>query len=81
MLRVRVELIRGGVGEPELLGEMTIANDLFRSLETEGSRGSYRVRCWGKRRRPVRSGRIEDWPRRSKPVWALVRRALEEVGH
>ena len=81
MLRVRVELIRGGVGEPELLGEMVIVNDLLRSLETEGVRGSYRVRCWGKRPRPVRSGQVENWPRRSKPVWALVRAALEAVGH
>ena len=80
-LQVTVKLIKGGVGEPEVIASMTLINDLEDSIETGGRRGSYRWRLFGKRGYFMKSGRIRNWPRNSKHVWALVARCLKEAGY
>ena len=82
MIRVTVEVVPGGTGHPTTLGTIIIANDLATSLETEGRRGSYRYRFIGRNARLLnRSGRVADWPRRSKPIWNLVHKVLTDAGY
>lgn len=79
MIRVTVELVPGGIGEPEVLGTAIIANDLVDTLVTEGRRGSYHFEFRGRKGYELkgRSGRIRDFPRRSKTAWHLLARCLE----
>lgn len=79
MLRVTVELVPGGVGEPVVIGTAIIANDLEQTMVNR-RRGSYRFRIYGKRNRLMRVGTIRDYPRLSKNVWHLVARVLNEGG-
>lgn len=79
MIRCRLELIPGGVGEPELLGEIMISNNIFTTIRTEGKRGTYEAVIYKKRRRPWTSIEILDFPRLSYHPWEMIRRALNEA--
>jgi hypothetical protein len=76
MIRVTVELLPLGYESGKRkLGVMYIANDGVTSRETNGKRGSYDFDIFGKRKL-LRSGRVEDYPRKSAIVWVLLHRAL-----
>jgi hypothetical protein len=79
VIRVTLELIPGGIGEPEHLGTIEIANNISRTLDTEGRRGTYDARIWKKRFRrsdPWGDVTVENFPRRSYHPWNLVRQVL-----
>lgn len=91
MLRVTVELVPGGVGEPQLLGQMNIANvDRELHERTRGRRGSYYF-VIGRRGvafdgvrpaiTPLRTGEVHNWPRLSRSVWELVAACLDQAGY
>jgi hypothetical protein len=82
MLIVRIELHSSRTGKSTEIGRMAITND---GTASDGSgdapRGNYVVELM-RRGRPStvqRRARVEDFPRRSASVWALVRRALNAV--
>lgn len=93
MLRVTVELVPwGDETRRKTLGTMLIVND----GTAHGARGNYDVQTFrpgrpvtgldyfqtrSDARRAARVGRVEDWPRKSRPVWELLLRALREVGY
>lgn len=83
MIRVKMELLPGGMDlgdDNELLGEIYISNDLIRSLESEGQRGSYLAEIFKKRRGVVWCRtRLDDFPRRSYHPWEMVRRILNQA--
>lgn len=84
MIRVTVELIPGGIGTPVKIGEMTIANNVIQTKDTDGFYGSYTYRLFGKRRRILKdngSGLVENFPRQHKNVWHLVGWCLQEAGY
>jgi len=79
MIRVTVQLDHGGRGtRVENLAEVLIDN---RSALADVS--DYRVRVLGRNGRalPQREARVTGHRRRSEPVLALVRKALEEAGY
>lgn len=79
MIRVTVELIPGGLGEPQHLNTVTISN------QTGVGRtrvADYRVRVFNKRRTATaRGGVVTGHHRLTEPVLTLVRKALEEAGY
>lgn len=79
MIRVTVELIPGGVGEPQHLGTMLISN------QTGVGRArvaDYLVRMLSKRKiETLRGGVVRGHHRLTEPVWVLVRKALQEAGY
>lgn len=79
VIRVTVELIPGGIGEPQHLGTMTISN------QTGAGRAriaDYMVRFYNKRRvQTLRGGRVTGHRRLAEPVWNLVAKALEVGGY
>jgi len=76
MIRVTVELIPWGVGEPQKLGEMHIANDATGTKE----RGNYYAKVYRKGSRKVlRLGQVKDYPRLSYNMWRLVLRCLKSA--
>jgi hypothetical protein len=85
MLRVIVELVPFGIGEPQELGRLIIAND---GTHGPTDLGSYEVRLGRKGqqddhtiyRKPVREGRVENHRRNAEPVWSLVAKALRSIG-
>lgn len=80
MIRCTLELIPGGIGEPELLGQIDIDNRIGRTLASAGKRGDYGYELFKKRRgRVFRAGVIHDFPRLSYHTWNLVRDILNEV--
>ena len=78
MIRVTVELIPGGRGEPQHLGTMLISKQ-----PGSGERAAdYMVRLYGKRKTPLlRGGFVRRHRRLSEPVWVLIRKALEVSGY
>lgn len=79
MIRIRVELVPGGIDQcAEELGTAEIANDLRESMETEGMMGSYKVKLfkWGKGRRLWKSGSVSGFNRKSRGPWDLLFLAL-----
>lgn len=80
MVRITIELLPGGVGEPILLGEAFISNDLTGDLKT----GNYNVRLM---KSPIyansegvwKRGRVEGFPRRRLGPWDLLYRALQDT--
>ena len=78
MIRVTLELVPGGVGEPEHLGTIFIANQIRRSLDNP-RRGDYEFQLWKKRTtgRPKATGLIEDFPRQAYHPWNLVKEVLD----
>lgn len=81
MIRCTLELIPGGIGEPEHLGTIEISNEVFRTIETSGLRGNYHYDMWKKRqgRKPWKKGRVRDFPRLAYHPWNLVREILNAV--
>lgn len=80
MIRVTLELIPGGVGEPELLGTIDIDNRIGRTMATGGKRGDYNYELCKKRKGHVVSkGHIDNFPRLSYHPWNLVKRILDDV--
>lgn len=82
MIRVTLEIVPSGVGDPQHLGTIEISNDIGRSLETSGRRGNYTYRLWKKQRRNPNgwcSGEIEDYPRLAYHSWNLIRQILNQV--
>ena len=73
MIRVTVELIPFGIGEPQQLGVMHIANDGTGTKE----RGNYKTHVYRKNSWKIaRAGVVKDYPRLSYNVWRLVMRCL-----
>lgn len=80
MIRVTLELIPGGYGEPERLGVIEIDNRIGRTMVTKGQRGDYGYALEKKRKgRVVYRGEIDDFPRLSYHPWNLVRRILNDI--
>lgn len=79
MIRVTVELIPHGVGDPVVIGTAVISNDGLETRKTRGTYGAYDFSLWG-RKRHLRSGHVVKFPRRSKNVWYLIARCLKEAG-
>ena len=80
MIRVTVELIPKGIGEPRMLGIATISNDGKRSQAMEGRRGSYSVRLskWTpKQNETWKRGRVDDFDRKKRGPWDLLYLALK----
>lgn len=81
MIVVKVELWPGGREERKReIGRMTLANDC-RTTITDPNRGSYNVKLMrrGTTDKVQKTTRVEDYPRKSYPVWELVRRALDRL--
>jgi len=82
MLVVKIEMHSARTGKITELGNMIIAND----GTGEPNRGNYNV-IVGRRgqhwrtapKRPVRTGRVENFPRNAYSVWRLVLRALRSA--
>ena len=72
MIRVTVELVSAIDGHREVLGTAVIVND--GTSETE-KRGNYNAAFYGKRSWQ-RRGLVENFPRKSRNVWHLIRRSL-----
>lgn len=82
MIVVKVELVSAVTGQTTLLGSAIIAND---ATSRDPKKGSYDVkvarkpdagdlkRVWA---RPLRTGRVENYPRLAFNMWRLVIRAL-----
>jgi len=79
MIRVTVELVPYGIGEPVEMGTATITNDGVQTRETEGARGSYTYR-FTKKGHERAVGEVRDFPRQSADVWQLIARCLAEAG-
>lgn len=80
MIRCTLELVPGGVGEPEQLGIIEIGNGVMRTVQSDGRRGDYFYEVEKKRKgRVVAKGVIRDFPRLSYHPWNLVRRILDEA--
>jgi hypothetical protein len=80
MIRVTVEMFpQGDENRKYSLGHFDIYNT---GLTMNKRRGDYGVRFFSKTGAdlPGRKGVIGDWPRLSRPVMSLVRKALETVG-
>lgn len=73
MIRIRVEMIPGGIGEPQLLGEAVIANDGTGSFTT----GNYTACFTLKRGVAWRRGRVEGFKRGSHNAWYLLYHLLK----
>lgn len=80
MIRVTLELLPGGVEEDvEHLGTIIISNDIMKSLQTHGMRGTYSYEVFKKRKGKVfAKGRVRDFPRLSYHPWNLVLRVLKQ---
>jgi hypothetical protein len=78
MIRVPIVLDSWGLGvKHTTLGTLEIVNDGTGSR----LRGNYNVSARGKRNKLLRSARVENWPRTSKPPFALVSAALLALGY
>ena len=79
MIKVIVELWPGGFEElKERIGELDIYNDGQHPAHPK--RGNYGVRMYRRNSRRVRrTGEVLDFPRQSKDVWHLIKRALDST--
>jgi hypothetical protein len=76
VIRIRIDLIPGGVGAPRHLGTVTIANDCTGS---KGS-GNYVAKLSTKRAgRLWRQTRVKGFPRQRLGVYDLLYRVLRDV--
>ena len=75
MIKTIVELYPAGYyNKKKLLGEMEIWNDLSGTL----NRGNYKYIIKGKRK-TLKEGRYENFPRKSCNVWNLLKRILRQI--
>lgn len=80
MIRVTLELVPGGIGEPERLGTIDIDNRIARTLMSDGKKGDYGYKLKKKRLSVINaSGVIENFPRLSYHPWNLVRQILNDA--
>lgn len=82
MIRVTIELLSARTGRRTTLGVMDISNDGSLSDGSGDSpRGCYNARMYrrGSWSTVQRTGRVEDWPRRSKTVWQLLHKMLDNI--
>lgn len=76
MIRVNMELDSWGLGiKTKSIAKVTIAND---GSGTE-TRGNYNVVAIAKNGKVIRTGRVTNWARKSKPPLALLKAALEAL--
>lgn len=81
MLRVTVELIPYGIGEPEVIGTVLIGND---GTSQDPARGNYIARSFRRGKKLdrwtdkgiVRETTVQNYARLSLPVWTLVAKVL-----
>lgn len=79
MLRITIELIPFGLGKPQHLGTLHLANDGTGTQDRGNYDGTLFTKTGAKM--PQRVVRVEDWPRQSRPVWELVIEALQSAGY
>ena len=85
MIRVTVELVPYGIEEDaRVIATMKIANDGIRSRLTNGKVGDYNVYVTtvnkrGGKCRDWKTGEVKNFPRKSKNVWYLIKRALDAI--
>lgn len=80
MIRVTLELVPGGVGEPERLGMIEIDNRFALTMLTDGKRGDYGYQLRKKRAgRITHEGVVRNFPRLSYHPWNLVKRVLDDA--
>jgi hypothetical protein len=80
MIRVKLELIPGGVGDIQHLGTIEIANQFLSSVRTNGMRGDYSYEIQKKIEGKItHTGMVYDFPRLSYHPWNLVRQILNDA--
>lgn len=78
MIRVTVELLSARTGKRSVIGMMDICNRGNR--EFGHVRGDYDGRLYRRGKLIVsRVGKVENFPRKSYPIWRLVMRMLAEM--
>ena len=80
MIVVKVELWPlGDESRKKEIGRMLISNDVATTAQ-DPNRGSYNVRVMrrGTTDKVQKTAKVEDYPRKSYPIWELVRRALNK---
>lgn len=75
MLKVTVELVQWGIGPPQKIGTMIIANDGTGTRD----KGNYQYRIDLKQKENWRSGRVEGYSRKRYNVWYLLKLILEDA--
>jgi len=76
MIKITVDFVKWGIGKPEELSVMTIAND---GTGTK-TRGNYTYKITQKRTGVLwKSGRIDDFPRKRLGHWDLIFRCLKDA--
>lgn len=75
MIRVRITRERTGLGTPEFLGEMRIAND---GTGTE-TVGHYNFELYNKAGALLHTGRILGFPRKQQGAWRLLAQAMQKT--
>lgn len=81
MIRVTVELLNANAGGARsTLAVMDICNVSGADHEYGSPLGNYRAVLYRKgTNKPLRTGHIKNWPRKSYPVMRLVARLLREI--
>lgn len=79
MICVTIDLVSArGRSRNRRLGQVLIGNDGSGTAK----RGNYNAVFRGAKDQLLqRTGRIENWPRQSKPVFSLLRKILESAGY
>lgn len=78
MIRVTVELVPGGIEElSEVIARAVIANDA--THPDHPRRGNYNAKFGKRRTGKIRTATVVDFPRKSRDVWELLRRALNDM--
>lgn len=75
MIRITVEMVPKGVGEPRVIATAKIWNT---GKGTESS-GRYRAKFLSKNGRVWRESHVDGFSRLTCSVWLLIKRALENV--
>jgi len=80
MIVVKVELHSARTGQVTELGRMVVSNN---GGSQNAARSDYTARVCRKGStdfmKPLRTGEVKDWPRKSYNVWRLVTRALKSA--
>lgn len=74
MIRVNIEIIPFGVGEPRRLASVIIVNDGTGTAK----RGNYRYSIFKKRLRLWKAGELKNFPRASRDALELLKRVLNQ---
>jgi len=88
MIVIKIEMHSAANGRVWTLGEAIIDNSGRSKTDTKGKRFNYRFRIARKgclrsmltgTSKPTRECEIDNWPRDSRTVWQLLRKALNEA--